>query len=158
MSLPLDQVLEAAGRRDEDVRALARFGLRPERRAAVDGATRERFAAASGLELGCDLERELAGRDEHERAGLRVRAGEALDDRDPEGERLAGAGRRFGEDVEPGERLGEDEVLDRERCGDAAGGEDGRDGRAHAKRLKDWDRCSTPCFRAGFEMQQTRIA
>ena len=117
--------------------ALARLlGLRRDRRAAVDGGDAQALGLGERLQVGGDLQRELAGRDEHERAGARVRAGRALDERQAEGERLAGARRRLGEDVEAGERVGQDERLDGKGMGDAERGERRDDGRADAERLE----------------------
>ena len=62
-----------------------------------------------------DLQRELARRDEDERRGRLLVGREPLDERQPEGERLARAGRRLAEDVAAGERVGDDEGLDAER-------------------------------------------
>ena len=72
-----------------------RFACARDRRAAVDGATREALRAGELLELVGDLERELARRHEHERGGRRAVGVGALDDRDRERERLARAGRRL---------------------------------------------------------------
>jgi hypothetical protein len=54
------------------------------------------------------------------RVGARIsaagrRASDAVDQRDAEGERLAGAGGRLGEHVAAGEHVGDDELLDGER-------------------------------------------
>ena len=115
----LDQVEEAAGRGDEDVRALRAWSIwRPIGRAAVDGRDRQPLRRGERRDVRRDLDRELARRDEDERAGRAFRGGGALDERQPEGERLARAGRRLGEDVEAGERVREDEILDREGMGD----------------------------------------
>jgi hypothetical protein len=61
---------------------------------------------------------------------------EALDERQPEGERLAGSRRRLAEHVAAGERVRNNERLDAERLDDAAGGERVLDLRAHAERGK----------------------
>ena len=60
----LDQILEAAGRGDEDVSAARALGLARDRRAAVDGRDAELLRAADQLELAGDLRAELARRDE----------------------------------------------------------------------------------------------
>ena len=73
---------------------------------------------------------------EDERAGPGVRAGRALDDRDAEGERLAGARRRLGENVEAGEGVREDERLNCEGMGDPGCRERPDDGRADAELLE----------------------
>ena len=80
--------------------------------------------------------RELARRHEDECAGPRVRAGRALDERHAEGERLAGARRRLGENVEAGERVREHEPLDGEGMGDPGCLERPNDGRADAELLE----------------------
>ena len=61
---------------------------------------------------------------------------EPLDEREPEGERLAGARRRLAEDVAAGERVRNDERLDAEGLDDAAGGKRMLDLRSHAERGK----------------------
>ena len=60
----------------------------------------------------------------------------ALDERQPEGEGLAGSRRRLGEDVATRERVGNDELLDRERGCDLVLGESAHERRADAKRLE----------------------
>ena len=64
---------------------------------------RPRDLAEIGEDLG-HLHGELAGRDEDERAGASVAGLHLLDDRDREGERLAGARGGLGEHVMAGER------------------------------------------------------
>ena len=65
-----------------------------------------------------------------------VGAGRALDHRDPEAEGLAGARGRGGEDVHAGERVREDQRLDRERGRDAEAVENRDDWCAHSERSK----------------------
>ena len=120
--------------------------LAADRRAAVDGRDVEPLRRGERRDVRRDLQRELARRDEDERAGERVPRGGALDERQPEGERLAGAGRRLGQDVESGERVREDEVLDGEGLGDPLLGEHIGDRRADAELLKGLWHCSTPCL------------
>ena len=117
------QVLEPARGGDEHVGALAGLDLLLEADAAVDG--RDLEAADAGQRLGLldDLGGELARRGEHERGGAAAAVLEALDDRDHEGERLAGARGGLGEHVAAGEHVTDDEALDREGLGDAALGE-----------------------------------
>ena len=122
------QVLEAAGRGDEDVGALARLDLLLEADAAVDGRDLEPLDAGERLGLLDDLGGELAGRREHERGGAAARL-DALDHRDRERERLARARGGLGEHVAAVEHVADDEPLDGEGLGDAALGE-GRDNRA----------------------------
>ena len=130
----LDQILEAAGRGDEDVSATRALGLARDRRAAVDGRHPELLRAADQLELARDLRAELARRDEDQHRRLAVGGGDPLDDRQAEGKGLAGPGRRLRQHVEAGERVREDERLDREGSGDVALLERIRDFGAHAER------------------------
>ena len=81
-----------------------------------------------------DLRGELARRDEDERARMGGCVGGALDQRDAEGECLARPRRRRREDVDAGERVGQNESLDRERRVDVAPGQGLGHGRAHAER------------------------
>ena len=60
----------------------------------------------------------------------------ALDERDPERERLARAGRGLGENVEAGERVRQDELLDCERFVELVLGERVNERRADAQRLE----------------------
>ena len=98
-------------------------GLPVERHAAHhrgDGQAQRLGVGQHGVD---DLLRELAGRDEDEAAratGLRATAGEAGQQREAEGQGLAGAGLAAAEQVAPGEGLGEGGRLDRERRGEAA--------------------------------------
>ena len=136
-SSPLDEILQAAGRRDDDVRALEplRLRARPARRrrrrrrggpcAAANGAISSATWSASSR-VGTSTSD----------VGVLPSGVRPLDERDAEGERLARAGRRLGEDVAAGERVRQDERLDAERLDDAAGGERLLDRRAHAERAK----------------------
>ena len=142
----LDQVEEAAGSRDEDVGLARLVDLAADGRAAVDGGDVEALRRGERRDVRRDLQGELARRHEDERAREGVPRGGALDERQPEGERLAGARRRLGEDVESGERVGEDEVLDGEGFGDPLLGEHVGDRRADAELLKGRWHCSTPCL------------
>ena len=99
-------------------------------------ATRDALGRRERRQVGRHLQRELARRHEDECAGALARPGRPLDERQAEGERLAGAGRRLGEDVEAGERVRKDEVLDGKGMGDAGGGERPNDGCADAELLK----------------------
>ena len=58
---------------------------------------------------------------------------ERLDERDPERERLARAGRRFGEYVVALQRVGDDELLDGERALYVAGAQRAGHGLGHAE-------------------------
>ena len=65
---PLEQVVEPAGRRDEQLRAARLLRLTADRRAAVDRRDPQVARRGERLQLVDDLRGELAGRDEHERA------------------------------------------------------------------------------------------
>ena len=116
----LEEVLQAAGGRDDDVRLGRLARLLGDAGAAVDGADLERPGVGDRVDLVDDLGRELARRREDQRRGARAVGLDAVDDRHAEGERLARARGALGEDVTPGEDVGDDEVLDGERRGDPA--------------------------------------
>ena len=136
---PLDEVDEAAGRADDDVDALAeRVDLRLEADAAVDGlhapaaAPRPSGASTSTTWL-------ASSRVGHEHEPVRVaRLGLAdpLDEREPEGERLAGAGLGLAADVAPGEAVADRERLDGERVVDAVAREGVDEVGRNAERLE----------------------
>jgi len=101
----LDQVEQTAWRGDQDVDA-ARQGLdlAAITQAADDGAKTQAEAAAVGVEAAGDLDRELAGRRQHERAralglGALPESGEMLQHGQREGGGLAGAGLGDAQDV-----------------------------------------------------------
>ena len=127
----LDEVGEAARGGDDDVdAALERLTLLRERGAADDRADLQADRVGERLERVADLGGELAGRDEDEAAGalaLRLRAGEAGEQRQAEGERLAGAGPAAAEDVGAGERVAHRRGLDRERGARCRGGQRGHE-------------------------------
>ncbi len=129
----LEEVLEAAGRRDDDVRLGGLAGLGLDADAAVDGRDGERAGMRDLVQLVDDLDGELARRGQHEAGGPARVGGDALDQRDAEGERLARTGRRLGEHVATGEDVLDDEALDRERLGDAALRERGQHGTGYAE-------------------------
>ena len=112
-----EQVLEPAGGGDDDVGAAGGVALRAEADAAVDGGDAEAAGAGDRVELVDDLAGELAGRRQDQRreavAGL-----DRVDGRDPEGERLARAGRGLDQQVVAVERVADDHLLDGEGCGD----------------------------------------
>ena len=105
-----DQVLEAAGRGDEDVGAPGGADLLLEADAAVDGGDLEAAGAGERPRLLDDLGGELARR-ARARAppGARVGGSMRVDDRHGEGERLAGARGGLGEHVAAGEHVADDE-------------------------------------------------
>ena len=99
-----DQVLEPAGRRDDDVRLAGELDLALEADAAVDGGDREGARGGDVADLLDDLAGELARRREHQRRGAGVGGLDAVDERNAERERLARAGRGLHEHVVTGER------------------------------------------------------
>ena len=102
-----DQVREAAGAGDEHVhpsREGALLGLIAD--AAVDGDSAAATGAGDRSELALDLVRELTGGCEHQAArAARLRALDVDQQRQAEGERLAGAGGRAGADIAAGEHV-----------------------------------------------------
>ena len=129
-----EQVLQPAGRGDEDVRAARVARLLLEADAAVDGADLEVAGCASGAQLVDDLAGELARRREHQRRRAAASAAIRSTIGDAEGERLAGARGRLGEHVAAGEHVGDDELLDGEGRVDAALLESARQPRADTPR------------------------
>ncbi len=120
----LDQVLQTARRRDDDLRALRALRLGADRRAAVDGGDSEALRAGELLELLGDLRSRA-------RASGRARA-PWVSARPPVVFSTIGIANAsvlpepvgdFAEHVVAGERVGQDEGLDAERLVDAAGGE-----------------------------------
>ncbi len=107
----LEEVLQPAGRGDDDVRLGRLTGLALERDAAVDGGDLQRACVGDVPRLLDDLRRELAGGGEDERRGARVGRLDAVDERDAEGERLAGSGGGGEQDVMAGEDVGDHEAL-----------------------------------------------
>ena len=106
-------------------------------------ATRRRFARATDVSS-CDLRGELSRRDEHEGTDAGVALAETLRDRDRDRkrERLARPGRRAHENVQTGERVGENRRLDPKRDVGFPRSERIDQGLAHrevAKRLLDYD-------------------
>ena len=128
-----EQVLEAAGRGDEDVRVARLAGLLLEADAAVDGGHAQVAGARQRAQLLDDLGGQLARGGEHERRRAARVGREAVDQRYAEGERLAGAGRRLGEHVAAGEHVGDDELLDREGVVHAALAQGAGDRTGHAE-------------------------
>ena len=117
----LEEVLEAAGGGDDDLDALAeRLHLALHAGAAVDGEHLGLGAPAQGHELLLHLRGELTGGHEHEALGPAGRGLlDAGEQREAEGDGLAGAGGRLAADVAAGEGVGERGGLDGERLGDA---------------------------------------
>ena len=113
-----DQIEQPAGRRDDDVDAVAeRARLRVLADAAEDDRGPQRAAATVGVEAVVDLRRELARRRDHEHArGAPARASiEALEDGQRERCGLAGARLRASEQVAPCEHVRDGLDLDGRR-------------------------------------------
>ena len=120
------QVVDGAARgRDDDVHAAPQAAqLLADRLAAVDRQDPGPERAAVAMDRLGDLHRELAGRHEDERPGpAALPAGacrhsgarDPLEERQRERGRLAGPGRRLGEDVPAGEQRRDRLALDRRR-------------------------------------------
>ena len=94
---------EAAGGRHDDVRVLLKLvDLRLHARAAVDhGHADALIEGEQAVHLVADLQGEFAGRGEDQRLQVVAFGVDMLDHRDAEGEGLARAGRRLGDDVLP---------------------------------------------------------
>ena len=112
-----DQVLEPAGRGDEDVGAAGRRDLRCEADAAVDGGDAEAAALGERGELVDDLAGELPSGGEDQRLRAPVAAVDEVDQRHAEGERLAGAGGGLDEQVVAGEGVADDHLSGPGRAG-----------------------------------------
>jgi hypothetical protein len=125
----VDEVEQAAGRRDQHVRAAGLLGLVVDADAAVDGGDGELARLHHGRQLVDDLRRELTRRRKHERGGPGAAGIDDVGERHAEGERLARAGRRLDKYVRPVEHVGDDNRLDRERHLYAAPLECARNGR-----------------------------
>ena len=111
-------------------------GLGRDRHAAVDRGDLEPAHLAEIREHLGHLDRELARRHEDEGGGPSVAGLHALDDRDRERERLAGARRCLGEHVVAGERRRDGAGLDLEGRLDSLGGEHADEVRAQPNRGK----------------------
>ena len=113
----LDQVLEAAGARDEDLDATAqRALLRAVAGTAVDGSTLEAARRGQRLDLAHDLLGEFARRGEDQRRrALRLRGFDLRGDGEAEGDGLARARGGTAGDVEALKGVGDGVFLDRER-------------------------------------------
>jgi hypothetical protein len=119
------QVLQAAGAGDDDVHAAAQgLGLAALGDAAEDGGDREAVGLGQRPDDLGDLGGQLAGRGQDQRAGALGGPGrpccprvgqQAADDRQREGQRLAGARAAAAEHVAPGHGVRQGRGLDRER-------------------------------------------
>jgi hypothetical protein len=131
--LAVGEVDEPAGRADDDVDPrLEGLELRVVADAAVDRQHAHAAAARGEVEVVGDLDRELARRGHDQRLRLALgnlgvvgvaRGDAALDDRDAEGQGLAGAGAGLADQVGAEERDRQGHLLDRERVDDAGLGE-----------------------------------
>ena len=142
---PLEEVVEPPRSCDEDLGAPGVLRLTTDGGSTVDGGDAQVAGCGKRLQVGDDLGGELACRDEHERARMPAGPGRPHDQREAEGERLPGACRRCGQDVQAGESVAQDEVLDRERRGDAEAVENLHEGRAHSERRKGLRHTFLPC-------------
>src|SRR5581483_2251322 len=109
--------------------SLQRLGLRVIADAAVQ--QRRSQVRVERLEDRVDLDGELAGRGDDQRARTRPARADALEQRDQEGERLAAAGWCLHDDVAAFEEGWDGLGLDLIRGGDVLAGECGEDARAH---------------------------
>ena len=110
---------------------------------AVDHLHAHGTVGRGSLQVGRDLQRELARRADHEGLGLAggrevvvvdlVRADDALQQRQAEGQRLAGAGTRLADHVGSGQGHGDGHLLHREGDGDAPCGQRGDEAGHHAE-------------------------
>ena len=125
----LEQVLEPAGGRDDEVGALPELpGLLLVRRAAVHGGQLETDRGSHGLQGAGHLVGELAGRYDDQGARVartRAASGQPGQDRQPERERLARPGAGAAEHVVPRHGVGDHRGLHGGRLGDALLGEGG---------------------------------
>ena len=139
------EVDEPARCAHDDVDALVeRLNLRFVGAATVEGEDPNAAALAGGLDIGADLDGELAGRDHDEGlrfAECRIGFGDIRVDGfecgDPEAEGLSRAGLGLANDVPALKSDREGHGLDREGSGDAFIGERGDDLLAHAEIGKD---------------------
>src|SRR5439155_16471342 len=108
------EVQEATGCRDRDVCAAAQRDLLI---AVADASVQRddagRAVAAEGLELGGDLRAKLAGGHDDKRERRRGATVDPLEDRESEGARFPCAGLRLREEIAPGTKVWDGEVLDR---------------------------------------------
>ena len=128
-----DQVLEPAGRGDDDVRLAGELDLALEAHAAVYGRDRESPRGCDVADLLDDLAGELARRREHQCRGARVGGFYEVDERDAQGERLARPCRGLHEHVVTGQHVGDNRRLNGKRTLQAAPREGSCDHRRYAE-------------------------
>src|SRR5215212_7337701 len=122
-------VEDAAGGADHDLGALVKAAdLGPEGTPADDRDRPHPGVTAGGVDVARDLQAELAGGDQHQGLDLRQLGLDLLDDRDAEGEGLAGAGAGLADEVDPGQRERQAERLNGEGVLDPDPGQRGQRG------------------------------
>jgi len=112
---PPEEILQPAGGGHQDVDAVAEHHLlRPDRNAAEHGGRAHAERLAVVLHAATDLHRQLARRNEDQRAKLAaLLVTDLMEDRQGEGGRLAGSGLGASHEVAPGEEVGNGLRLDR---------------------------------------------
>ncbi len=139
----LDEVLQPARCGDEHLGAPAqRTGLAADRHTADDGGDAQVHGRRVRRQRVGDLLGELAGGDEdHGERGVRLGAasGGAGEQRQAEGEGLAGAGAASAEDVAAGQRVRQGGALDREGLGHSLRGEGLQQRGRHVQRVERVD-------------------
>ena len=151
----LEQVVEAAGRRDEHVRAAGLLRLRAERtrrrrRSRRAGSSSRRAARRSSATC---VASSRVGTSTSAAGCEPVPAVRSTSGR-PNASVLPEPVGRLGEDVEAAEGVREHELLDRERLVDVACGKRTHNGCAHAERLERLGHAVRLLVQAGFEMQR----
>jgi hypothetical protein len=134
LEVALAQVVEDPARgADHDLGALVQGDdLGAERAPADDRDRPHAGVTAGGVDVARDLEAELTGGDEDQGLHLGQVRVDLLDDRDAEGERLAGPGAGLADEVDAGQRERQAERLDGERVLDPDPGQRGQRGRGGA--------------------------
>src|SRR5581483_5818672 len=133
-----DEVGDPPGTPDRDVDAAPKgLELRTEADASVEGSAPTLADGEQGSQFGLDLGGELArGRQDQGAGTTGMGAGNALDDRQPEAQRLAGPGRCPTTNVLAAERGRNCAPLDRERLGTAVARESGAEVLGDAERAE----------------------
>jgi hypothetical protein len=138
----LDVIDQPAGGRDDDVGALLQqLALLVVIDAAVDQRELQAQFAAELDRVLVDLDRQLAGRGQDQRArvlglavGQRRLGQQAVDHRDQERQRLAGAGLRLASDVAAGQGQRQGQRLDRRGARESGGLQAGQEARVQVER------------------------
>ncbi len=134
---PVDEVLEAAGRGHDDLGAAAQGARLPADRQTADhrGEPQPQRAGVGGEGVG-DLLGQFPGGDEDQGQrlpGLGPLSGRTGQQREPEGEGLAGTRAATAQDVPAGQRVRQRRGLDRERGGHTLGAEGGQQPLGHVE-------------------------